>query len=107
MTLLESLLYAMTKDGVLAVLGFFSFWLIPWFWPAFSEKTKAQKRTIYLGLSLGIPLSAAVLLLALGYEPFVGLRKAIEYPLWPAARAGAAAFFASQAMHLRELRQTE
>jgi hypothetical protein len=56
------------------------------------------KRAVYLILCLGVPVAAAAVSAACGYQP-----ASIDATYWPALQAGAIVFAASQAAHLPRL----
>ena len=95
MTFAEFLQYLQTS-GVNAVVGFLISYLAEW-WPKYEELEAKAKRFIMMGFCFVVPLLAAGVGVAMGYQPF-----ALE-TFWQAAQAGFLAFLTSQAAHARKL----
>lgn len=95
MTFAEFLMYVQGA-GVNAAVGFLLSYLVEW-WPEYADLEAKAKRLVMLGLCLVVPLLAAVVGVAMGFQAL-----ALE-TFWQAAQAGFLAFVASQAAHTRKL----
>lgn len=101
MSLVEFLRYAGTAAGINVVVGYALSFLAEW-WPGYEEVGPRGKRLIMMGLCFVIPGLSFVGLLALGEIGGPG-GPGVAEALWSCLLAGFAAFFGSQAAHLRSL----
>lgn len=69
-------------------------------WPWYQKKEKSVKRSIFVGVCLGVPTIAAAVGTAFGYFPLE-----FETTFWYALQAGAVVFITSQAVHIRFIRR--
>lgn len=95
MTFTDFLMY-LQGNGVNAAVGFLLSWVVEW-WPEFEGLEAKAKRLVMMALCLVVPLLAAGVSMAMGYQPL-----SLE-SFWQAAMSGFLAFMASQAAHTRKL----
>jgi len=83
--------------GINAAIGFILSFVVEWF-PAWADLSPRAKRLAMLCFSLAIPVMAAVVSAALGYQDW-----SIEGTFWPAIVAGFASFSGATVAHVRKL----
>lgn len=92
----EALLYA-SGPGVAAVVGVVLSFVVE-YWPAYTGLPARQKRLVFIGLSLAVPVIAATLRGLWGYAEW-----GWETLYWPAILSGGTAYLTGQVAHLRKL----
>lgn len=88
----EALIYA-SGIGIAVIVGFVISVLLD-YWPAYADLTTAQKRALYAGFCLVVPIGAATLRGALGYTPWT-----FDPLYWHALWSGVATWIAGTAVH--------
>ena len=96
MTWSDALLYA-SGPGVAAVVGGALSFLVE-YWPGYTALAPRNKRLVFIGLCLAVPVLAATLRGLWGYAAW-----GWETLYWPALLAGGTAYFTGQVAHLRQL----
>ena len=92
----EFLTYAQ-GPGINLIIGFVLSFVVEWY-PSWGNLPPRVKRIAMGFLSLVVPIAAAALSVAMGYQD-----SSFESTFWPAIVAGFTAFTGSQAGHLRSL----
>ena len=90
----EALIYA-SGIGISVIVGFVISVLLD-YWPAYAELTTAQKRAVYAGFCLVVPVGAATLRGLLGYTPWT-----FDPLYWHAIWSGVATWIAGTLVHLK------
>ena len=90
----EALIYA-SGIGISVIVGFVISALLD-YWPAYAELTTAQKRALYAGFCLVVPVGAATLRGAMGYTPWT-----FDPLYWHALFNGVATWVAGTMLHLK------
>lgn len=88
----EALIYA-SGIGIAVIVGFVVSVLLD-YWPAYADLTTAQKRALYAGFCLVVPIGAAVLRGVLGYVAW-----SFDPLIWHALWSGVATWIAGTALH--------
>lgn len=96
MSLVEFLKYAGTAAGINVVIGYALSFVAEW-WPGYESLGAKSKRLIMMALCLVIPLLSLAGLVLFAGEPLT------VDAVWSCLLAAFAAFFGSQAAHLRKL----
>lgn len=97
MTLAEFLSWLSTPSGIAIAVGLLLSWLIDYL-PRYGYLSPKEKRLVYLGLCLLIPLLAATLRGLAGYAAW-----SFDPLYWQALTAGATAFGAGTLVHTAKL----
>lgn len=90
----EALIYA-SGIGISVIVGFVISVLLD-YWPDYADLSTAQKRALYAGFCLVVPVGAAVLRGVLGYVAW-----SFDPLIWHALWCGVATWIAGTLMHLK------